>query len=59
MICEHTCQRLWLGYQRPPRPRPLVVALAAAQEDWAARMQGLTYKCPLPEDLKPPLDQLD
>jgi aminobenzoyl-glutamate utilization protein B len=33
--------------------------LAAAREDWAARMQGLTYKCPLPEDLEPPLDQLD
>jgi len=33
--------------------------LAAAQEDWATRMQGLTYKCPLPEELEPPLDQLD
>lgn len=33
--------------------------LQAARKDWEQRMQGLTYKCPLPADLKPPLDQLD
>jgi len=32
--------------------------LKAAREDWEARMEGLTYKSPLPPDLKPPLDQL-
>ncbi|MFH1084306.1 MAG: amidohydrolase [Chloroflexota bacterium] len=30
-----------------------------AKADWRKRMEGLTYKCPLPPDLKPPLDQLD
>lgn len=33
--------------------------LAAARHDWETRMQGLTYRCPLPPDLEPPLDQLD
>jgi aminobenzoyl-glutamate utilization protein B len=32
--------------------------LKAAREDWEARMEGLTYKSPLPPGLKPPLDQL-
>ena len=32
--------------------------LAAVKADWAMRMEGLTYKSPLPADLKPPLDQL-
>ncbi len=32
--------------------------LKAAREDWETRMEGLTYKSPLPPDLKPPLDQL-
>ena len=29
------------------------------REDWEERMKGLTYKSPLPPDLKPPLDQLE
>ena len=29
-----------------------------AKEDWKERMKDLTYKSPLPPDLKPPLDQL-
>jgi aminobenzoyl-glutamate utilization protein B len=29
------------------------------REDWEGRMKGLTYKSPLPADLKPPLDQLE
>lgn len=33
--------------------------LQAARRDWELRMQGLTYKSPLPPDLQPPLDQLD
>jgi aminobenzoyl-glutamate utilization protein B len=32
--------------------------LKAAREDWETRMEGLTYKSPLPPGLKPPLDQL-
>lgn len=32
--------------------------LNKAKEDWKERMKGLTYKSPLPRDLKPPLDQL-
>jgi aminobenzoyl-glutamate utilization protein B len=31
----------------------------AAKEDWEKRMEGQTYVCPLPADLKPPLDQLE
>ena len=34
-------------------------ALEKVREDWQERMQGLTYKSPLPPDLKSPLDQLD
>lgn len=33
--------------------------LQKAKEDWKERMAGRTYKCPLPPDLKPPLDQLE
>jgi len=33
--------------------------LRRAREDWAQRMQGLTYRSPLPPDLRPPLDQLE
>jgi hypothetical protein len=29
------------------------------RENWEERMKGLTYKSPLPPDLKPPLDQLE
>ncbi|MCD6263825.1 amidohydrolase, partial [Candidatus Bathyarchaeota archaeon] len=32
--------------------------LREAKEEWKRRMKGLTYKSPLPPDLKPPLDQL-
>jgi len=32
--------------------------LRKAKEEWKRRMKGLTYKSPLPPDLKPPLDQL-
>jgi len=32
--------------------------LKKAKEEWKERMTGLTYKSPLPPDLKPPLDQL-
>ena len=31
----------------------------SARADWEQRMTGLAYKCPLPPDLKPPLDQLE
>ena len=34
-------------------------ALAQVRADWEQRMQGLTYKSPLPPDLKPPLDQFE
>jgi aminobenzoyl-glutamate utilization protein B len=34
-------------------------ALAQVRADFDARMQGLTYKSPLPLDLKPPLDQFE
>jgi len=30
-----------------------------AWKDWEKRMEGQTYVCPLPAELKPPLDQLD
>jgi len=33
--------------------------LKRVKEDWEARMKGLTYKSPLPPDLKPSLDQLE
>jgi aminobenzoyl-glutamate utilization protein B len=33
--------------------------LQKAKEEWAERMKGRTYKSPLPEDLEPPLDQLE
>ena len=33
--------------------------LAEARSDWQQRMEGLTYKSPLPADLVPPLDQLE
>jgi len=33
--------------------------LARARKDWEMRMAGRTYKCPLPDDLEPPLDQLE
>lgn len=32
--------------------------LSKAKEEWRERMKGLTYRSPLPRDLKPPLDQL-
>jgi len=32
--------------------------LKKAKEEWEKKMKGLTYKSPLPPDLKPPLDQL-
>jgi len=32
--------------------------LKKANEEWKEKMKGLTYKSPLPPDLKPPLDQL-
>jgi aminobenzoyl-glutamate utilization protein B len=32
--------------------------LRRVREDWEARMEGLTYTSPLPDDLEPPLDQL-
>jgi len=32
--------------------------LKKAKEEWKERMKGLSYKSPLPPDLKPPLDQL-
>jgi aminobenzoyl-glutamate utilization protein B len=34
-------------------------ALAQVHADWESRMAGLTYKSPLPADLKPPLDQFE
>jgi len=34
-------------------------ALARVREDWEERMTGRTYRCPLPPDLEPPLDQLE
>ncbi|MBN1401398.1 MAG: amidohydrolase, partial [Anaerolineae bacterium] len=33
--------------------------LEQVKADWRQRMQGLAYKCPLPRDLEPPLDQLE
>ncbi len=33
--------------------------LDRVRKDWEKRMEGRTYRCPLPADLKPPLDQLD
>ena len=33
--------------------------LKKVREDWEERMEGFTYKSPLPPDLKPPLDQLE
>ena len=33
--------------------------LRKVREDWEERMEGLTYKSPLPPDLKPPLHQLE
>jgi len=33
--------------------------LKKVREDWEQRMEGLTYKSPLPPDLKPPLHQLE
>jgi aminobenzoyl-glutamate utilization protein B len=32
--------------------------LKKAKDEWEKKMKGLTYKSPLPPDLKPPLDQL-
>ena len=32
--------------------------LAAVKADWEMRIEELTYKSPLPTDLKPPLEQL-
>jgi hypothetical protein len=32
--------------------------LKKVKDDWKERMKDLTYKSPLPPDLKPPLDQL-
>lgn len=32
--------------------------LQAAKDEWSINMKDKTYKCPLPDDLKPPLDQL-
>jgi aminobenzoyl-glutamate utilization protein B len=34
-------------------------ALAQVRADFDARMQGLSYKSPLPPDLQPPLDQFE
>ena len=34
-------------------------AVQQIQTDWVKRMEGLTYKSPLPPDLQPPLDQLE
>ena len=34
-------------------------ALAQVRADFDTRMQGLTYKSPLPPDLQPPLDQFE
>ncbi len=34
-------------------------ALAQVKADWETRMQGLSYKSPLPPDLAPPLDQFE
>lgn len=33
--------------------------LQKAKEEWEERMEGRTYESPLPEDLEPPLDQLE
>ncbi len=33
--------------------------LARVREDWEAQMEDRTYRSPLPEDLEPPLDQLE
>jgi aminobenzoyl-glutamate utilization protein B len=33
--------------------------LEKARKDWEERMEGFTYKSPLPPDLKPPLHQLE
>ena len=33
--------------------------LDRVHKDWEKRMEGRTYKCPLPADLEPPLDQLE
>ncbi len=33
-------------------------ALKKSKDEWKEKMKGLEYKCPLPPDLKPPLDQL-
>jgi aminobenzoyl-glutamate utilization protein B len=33
--------------------------LEKVRKDWEERMEGFTYKSPLPPDLKPPLDQLE
>jgi len=32
--------------------------LQRAKDEWAKQMKGRTYRCPVPADLKPPLDQL-
>ena len=32
--------------------------LQAAKDEWSMKMKDKTYKCPLPDDLRPPLDQL-
>jgi aminobenzoyl-glutamate utilization protein B len=32
--------------------------LQAAKDEWARQMKGRVYRCPVPPDLKPPLDQL-
>jgi len=32
--------------------------LKSAKEEWARQMKGRVYRCPLPAELKPPLDQL-
>jgi len=32
--------------------------LRRAKDEWGERMKGNVYECPLPPDLKPPLDQL-
>jgi len=32
--------------------------LQKAKDEWNGKMKALEYRCPLPPDLKPPLDQL-
>jgi hypothetical protein len=32
--------------------------LQRARDEWTRQMKGRVYSCPLPADLKPPLDQL-